>query len=94
VSEDRVEHTLESIEALVQDGNFEATLAGLEWVVDRLECGGLSIDEAIAWYEAGLALMRRCSRLLETAELRIRTLEETYLEQDGAGADWSADVSR
>jgi exonuclease VII small subunit len=33
------------------------------------------MDESIAWYEAGLGLMRRCSHLLEQAELRISALD-------------------
>ena len=93
MSDGRDELSLESCETLVHDGSFEAALGALEAVVDRLERGGLSIDEAIAWYEVGLGLMRRCSQLLETAELRIRTLEETYMIQDGATAEWSADVT-
>jgi exodeoxyribonuclease VII small subunit len=92
MSDGRAELTLESLEALVHAGTFEEALGGLESAVERLERGGLSIDESIAWYEVGLALMRRCSQLLENAELRIRTLEETYMIQDGANSDWSADV--
>jgi exodeoxyribonuclease VII small subunit len=92
MSDGRAEPTLETLESLVHAGTFEEALGGLESAVERLERGGLSIDESIAWYEVGLALMRRCSQLLENAELRIRTLEETYMIQDGATSDWSADV--
>jgi exodeoxyribonuclease VII small subunit len=84
---------LEAYESLLHTDTFEEALAGLESVVARLERGGLSIDEAIAWYEVGLGLMRRCSQLLENAELRIRTLEEIYLAQDGTPVEGSADVT-
>ena len=84
---------LESYESLLRTETFEEALAGLEAVVARLERGGLSIDESIAWYEVGLGLMRRCSQLLEHAELRVRTLEELYLAQVETPTEWSADVT-
>jgi exodeoxyribonuclease VII small subunit len=67
--------SLESIRTLVEQGAFEETLSALELVVEHLERGRLTMDESIAWYEAGLGLMRRCSHLLEQAELRISALD-------------------
>ena len=67
--------SLETISILVEDGAFEETLSALELVVEHLERGRLTMDESIAWYEAGLGLMRRCSQLLEQAELRISSLD-------------------
>jgi exodeoxyribonuclease VII small subunit len=67
--------SLASIGTLVEEGTFEETLAALELVVEHLERGRLTMDESIAWYEAGLGLMRRCSHLLEQAELRISALD-------------------
>ena len=67
--------SLERISTLVEEGAFEETLAALELVVEHLERGKLTMDESIAWYEAGLGLMRRCSHLLEQAELRISALD-------------------
>jgi len=56
---------------------FEASLASLEALVARLESGELELEQALAAFEEGVALARRCSTRLEAAELRIRTLEET-----------------
>jgi exodeoxyribonuclease VII small subunit len=67
--------SLEIIGTLVEAGAFEETLSALEMVVEHLERGQLTMDESIAWYEAGLGLMRRCSQLLEQAELRISELD-------------------
>jgi exodeoxyribonuclease VII small subunit len=67
--------SLESISTLVEQGAFEETLSALEVVVEHLERGRLTMDESIVWYEAGLGLMRRCSHLLEQAELRISALD-------------------
>jgi exodeoxyribonuclease VII small subunit len=67
--------SLERIGSLVEEGAFEETLSALELVVEHLERGRLTMDESITWYEAGLGLMRRCSHLLEQAELRISALD-------------------
>jgi exodeoxyribonuclease VII small subunit len=83
---------LDAIQPLVRDGSFEDSLAALEAVVAHLERGRLSIDEAIAWYEVGLGLMRRCSDLLEQAELRVHTLEETYMTSNDGSSPWDSDA--
>jgi len=55
---------------------FEASLASLEAVVAKLESGELELEQALAAFEEGVALARRCSSRLEVAELRIKKLEE------------------
>src|SRR5215204_159567 len=70
---------LTAIPALAQNGTFEDAFEALEAVVEHLERGRLTMSESIAWYEAGLELTRRCSDLLEQAELRINTLDAVYL---------------
>jgi exodeoxyribonuclease VII small subunit len=69
---------LQTAGSLAADGSFEAALTALQSVVDHLERGRLTLDEAVAWYEVGLGLTRRCQELLSQAELRIRTLEEKH----------------
>jgi exodeoxyribonuclease VII small subunit len=85
--------TLDMVQAHVEDGTFEEALAALEAVVDRLERGQLSIEEAVDWYETGLRLTRRCTDLLAHAELRIHTLENTYALSPQAMDPWSSDES-
>lgn len=70
--------TLEKVNSLVEEGAFEEVLHALEGVVEHLEQGRLTMDESIAWYEAGLGLTRRCSEILKQAELRITTLDAEY----------------
>lgn len=62
------------------DLDFEAAFAALESAVQQLENGELSLDAAVAAYERGLALARRCATLLEAVELKIRQV-------DGDGLD-------
>ena len=60
---------------------FEAALAELEEIVDRLEKGAVALDESIRLYERGEALKKRCDELLKNAEMRI---EKITLSADGA----------
>src|SRR5215210_2051188 len=85
--------SLESISALAEEGAFEETLSALEAVVEHLERGRLTMDESIAWYEAGLGLSRRCSELLEQAELRINRLDEEYFGTAQSAPSWASEDS-
>jgi exodeoxyribonuclease VII small subunit len=88
VSENGVDGpSLGAVQRLVREGAFEEVLVALEEVVAHLERGRLSLDESVAWYEAGLGLSRRCTELLEQAELRISRLEERYALPDGGRWD-------
>ena len=80
--------SMQSISALARDGAFEEVFEALEAVVEHLERGRLTLDESIAWYEAGLSLTRRCSKLLQQAELRIRTLDVENLLLPGTEPPW------
>jgi exodeoxyribonuclease VII small subunit len=53
---------------------FEAALARLEQIVQRLEKGELALEESLALYEEGVSLSRVCHAKLEEAEGRIELL--------------------
>ncbi len=59
---------------------FEAALAELESIVDRLEKGAVALEESIKLYERGEALKVHCDALLKNAEMRI---EKITLSADG-----------
>lgn len=61
--------------------DFERALAQLERLASELEEGQLGLDEALARYERGIGLLRRCQELLAAAERRIELL--TSVEADG-----------
>ncbi len=48
----------------------------LEASVERLEGGELSLDEALAAYEEGIALAMQSQALLDAAQQRIETLRD------------------
>jgi exodeoxyribonuclease VII small subunit len=53
---------------------FEAALARLEQIVQRLEKGELPLEESLVLYEEGVKLSRLCHAKLEQAEGRIELL--------------------
>ncbi len=61
---------------------FEAALAELEAIVDKLEKGAVPLAESIAIYARGEALKAHCDRLLKDAEMRV--------ERIAVGADGKA----
>lgn len=59
---------------------FEAALAELEGIVEKLEKGAVPLEESIKIYERGEALKAHCDKLLRNAEMRI---EKITLSADG-----------
>ena len=59
---------------------FEAALAELEAIVDKLEKGSVALEDSIQLYERGEALKKHCESLLKSAEMRI---EKITLSADG-----------
>ncbi len=53
---------------------FEKALAELEKIVEALEAGELSLDEALKQYEEGVKLTRACQAKLQEAEKKIEIL--------------------
>lgn len=60
--------------------SFEAALAALETIVQKLERGDVPLEESIAAYERGELLKAHCNRLLSAAEARV---EKIRLSADG-----------
>jgi exodeoxyribonuclease VII small subunit len=58
---------------------FEAALAELQTIIEALEGEQSSLDEATSLYERGQLLVKRCSELLDRAELKVRQLSGSDL---------------
>ena len=58
----------------VEELSYEEAMAELESIVDSLEQGNQKLEEAMALFERGQLLMKRCAELLEAAELKVRQL--------------------
>lgn len=59
---------------------FEAALAELEGIIDRLERGDVPLEESISLYERGAALKSHCEQKLKSAREKI---EKIVLTPDG-----------
>jgi exodeoxyribonuclease VII small subunit len=71
-------------EPAIESLSFEAALAELEAIVQRLERGQLDLEASIAAYERGTALRRHCATKLEEARLRVEKITfEKSGEKDG-----------
>mgnify|MGYP001181112465 CR=1 FL=1 len=62
--------------------NFEEVLKKLESLVQKLETGGLPLDEALKLYEDGVRLARTGNTLLEGAENRVEELQASLARED------------
>lgn len=60
---------------------YEDALAALEAIVDALERGDLSLEDALKRFEEGIRLSKYCAKTLDETEKRI-----TVLLEDETGA--------
>lgn len=58
----------------------------LESIVERVEGGEIGLEQALAEYERGVALVRRCREVLQRAELRVEELSKLAAEADRSAA--------
>ena len=56
------------------DKKFESALAELEQVVEQLESGELSLEDALSAFEKGVGLVRFCNQKLNDVEKKIEML--------------------
>jgi exodeoxyribonuclease VII small subunit len=57
-----------------EEPSFEAGLKRLEAVLDSLEHGDLSLEEAMRAFEEGVQLVRVCHKKLDEVEKRVELL--------------------
>ncbi len=59
--------------------NFEAALAELEQLVEKMESGNQTLEEALKSFQRGIELTRACQEGLKEAEQRV----EKLVQQNG-----------
>lgn len=57
---------------------FEEALAELEGIVQKLEAGDVSLDEAINAYSRGIELKNKCQQRLEVARLKVEKIQFSF----------------
>ena len=55
---------------------FEQSLKRLEEIVEMLEGGNVSLDDAMKMYEEGVQLSKKCLEKLSQAELKLKRLSK------------------
>lgn len=56
--------------------SFEQAMQQLEQIVSQLENGEQTLQETLALYQRGQALVQYCLQMLDQAELAIRTISD------------------
>ena len=71
--------------------DFEAALTELEKIVEKMESGEQSLEEALAAFQRGIELTRTCQQGLKEAEQRVDKLlvqnDEVRIEPDSKDQD-------
>ena len=57
---------------------FEEAFRQLSEIAEKMEAGGLTLGDATSQFEQGMKLVQRCNQLLDSAELEVTTLRESY----------------
>ena len=57
--------------------NFEDAMKELELLVDSLDKGDISLDEAIAAYDRGSQLKDYCQKKLHEAKMKVETIQSS-----------------
>lgn len=65
-----------------KEPSFEELLTKLEEIAGKLDTGGLALDESLALFEEGMKLSKKCNDLLDSAELRIQNLQDTFKDTE------------
>lgn len=64
----------DNISPAVEELNYEQAFKQLEEIVAALELEEHTLEESLELFERGQALAARCSKLLDTAELKVKQL--------------------
>ena len=67
--------------------SFEEALGKLEEIVDRLEKGEVSLDDAVKAYEEGSMLKNECQKRLDEARLKVDQIRAKRGSGDAEGVE-------
>lgn len=67
---------------IASDFDFEATLAELEGLVERMEQGEIPLEESLKDFERGIELTRKCQQALKDAEQKVQQLSARQVDAD------------
>lgn len=56
--------------------SFEQALANLEEIIQRMESGEAPLDSLVTNYQNGIRMLKFCRKKIESAEMKIRKVQE------------------
>lgn len=59
--------------------SFESAIAELESIVQEMETGNITLEQALEHYQRGAGLLKYCQETLQAAEQRVLQLENGAL---------------
>ena len=63
--------------------SFESAIAELESIVQAMETGSITLEQALENYQRGTCLLKYCQETLQAAEQRVQQLEgDTLVPHD------------
>lgn len=72
---------------------FEQAMEQLEAIVERVEGGHVGLEQALAEYERGVGLVKRCREVLQRAELRVEELNAVIARESPPSSSRNAEES-
>ncbi|MCC6909126.1 MAG: exodeoxyribonuclease VII small subunit [Phycisphaerales bacterium] len=67
--------------------NYEQAVTELEQIIDQMESGETPLEQALADYERGVALLKRCRSIISWAEQKIEHLKAIADETAASAAE-------
>lgn len=68
------------IDAEVAAMGYEQAVEALESIIERIESGEIGLEASLAEYRRGVALVRHCRSILDSAEQQVRLLSLEEVE--------------
>lgn len=69
-----------------QSLTFEQALAEVEAIIERIETGEIGLEDALAQYERGVALVNHCRNKLDRAQQKVEDLTRRLEQTDDEGS--------
>lgn len=66
----------------LENMTYEQVYSRLEEVLKALEDKSTGLDKSLELYEEGIALYRKCTTLLDEAEMKVKKFNELGLEEE------------
>jgi exodeoxyribonuclease VII small subunit len=70
----------------IQSLTFEQALAEVESIIERIEAGEIGLEDALAQYERGVALVNHCRGKLDRAQQKVEDLTRRLEQTDDEGS--------